>query len=381
MRILIATPDFPLWDGGIATVAYEMALGLNRLGHAISVMAPMQTDADPKFDSTLPCEVIRIKNVKDHYVKPYYHSYRLGRILKSGAFDLVMSQSWYPSGIAACAAAGRHKIRTSVTVHGNEILSPRFKGRYWQKKLKRVFSETELIFCVSSCTAEKLYGIVGESVREKVRVVNNGVDPETFTPAPPDPALVKRYGLADKTILLTLARLVERKGHDMVIRAFKEIKRVIPASKYIICGKGSYEGELKRLAESLGLADDVIFTGFVPNEERVKYYNLSNLYLMPSREIAEKGDMEGFGITFLEANACEKPVIGGASGGISEAIVDGETGSIADPLDVDDITRKALKYLQDPELSKRTGEAGRRRVINEFNWGAICATIDSHIRR
>ncbi len=381
MKILIATPDFPLWDGGISMVSYEMAVGLHRSGHDVSVLAPLQLAGDSNFDSTLPLKVFRIKNIKDHFLKPHYHTFKMKQLMKKNDFDLIMAQSWYPSGIAAAYLAGRCRVDLTVTVHGNEILNPRFASRYWSKKMRKVFDSANKIFCVSDYTGQKLRQRLQalSDIDKKITIVHNGVDYNYFSPAGPDPELVKKYDLEGCKVILTLARLVERKGQDMVIRALSEIKKHIPNVKYIICGRGSYESELKRLVVELELTGSVIFTGFIPNEDRMKYYNLCDLYIMPSREILEKGDIEGFGITYLEANACEKPVIGSKTGGAKEAVLEGESGFLTDPEDYNEIAETCVKLLSDHELSKKIGRKGRERIILEYNWDKICQRISEKI--
>jgi phosphatidylinositol alpha-1,6-mannosyltransferase len=380
--MLIATPDFPLWDGGVATVAYEVTNGLHKLGHEVNVLAPEQNEDDSKFDSTLPYQVFRIKNIKDHYLKIYYNIYKMNQFVKKHKYDLIMAQSWYPSGIAASCIAKKNNINMTVTVHGNEILNPRFYKLFWQNKMYKAFDNANLIFCVSNFTANKLVNRLENSkeIEKKIKVIYNGVDYRFFKASPRDSALIEKYNLKGAKTILTLARLVERKGHDMMIRAIPLIKERIPQVKYIICGKGPHERKLKELTEELGLVNDVIFTGFIPDKLRSTYYNLCDLYIMPSREMPEKGDMEGFGITYLEANACEKPVIGSNSGGVSEAVKDGESGFIVDPADHSKIAEACIKLLSDPALAKKIGQQGRERVIKEFNWDNICQQIENAIK-
>jgi phosphatidylinositol alpha-1,6-mannosyltransferase len=382
VKVLIATPDFPLWDGGVATVAYEVANGLYKLRHEVNVLAPEQNKADTKFDSTLPYQVFRIKNIKDHYLKMYYNIYKMNQLVKMHKYDLIMAQSWYPSGIAASRIVKKNKIDMTVTVHGNEILNPRFYKLFWQNKMYTVFDNSKMIFCVSNFTANKLMDRLENPgrIEKKIKVIFNGVDYNFFKASPPDNELLEKYNLKGAKIILTLARLVERKGHDMVIRAIPLIKDKIPQVKYIICGKGPYERKLKELTEELGLVNDVIFTGFIPDKLRSMYYNVCDLYIMPSREMPEKGDMEGFGITYLEANACEKPVIGSNAGGVSEAVKDRESGFIVDPTDYSKIAEACIKLLSDPALAKKIGQQGRERVIKEFNWDNICQQIENAIK-
>jgi len=141
-----------------------------------------------------------------------------------------------------------------------------------------------------------------------------------------------------------------------------------PDTEYWIAGRGSDTERLKTLAAELGVQSRVQFLGLVPQEERVRLYQRCTIYLMPSRTIAEKGDFEGFGITYLEANACEKPVIGGRSGGVADAVVDGMTGFLVDPNSAAEISEKTLRLLRDPALAMQMGRRGRERIISELNW-------------
>lgn len=376
VRILVVTPDFPLWDGGIATVALEVANGLQRLGHEIVVLAPSQDPRDREYDGTLPYETVRLRNVKARHVKTLYHAWETARLVRLRRFDVVMAQSWFPSGIAACWASGRYGVPYTVTVHGNEILHHRFRTPYWTGWMHRVFEAASAVLCVSSATAGKILSVLGagETLERKIRVVRNGVDPDRFI-AVAAPSVRGRYGLEGKKVILTLARLVERKGQDKLIEALPAIRREIPDVRYVICGKGSDEARLRRIAAEQGVSEEVVFAGFVPNEVRGAFYDACDIYAMPSREIPEKGDVEGFGITYLEANAFGKPVIGGRSGGVSEAVIDGLTGILVDPCDVEEIASACIRLLKDPDLSERLGRQGRDRVRQEFNWDGICREL------
>jgi phosphatidylinositol alpha-1,6-mannosyltransferase len=205
----------------------------------------------------------------------------------------------------------------------------------------------------------------------KVVFVPNGVAAEIFRPAGKSAALVKRYGLKGKKVILTLARLVVRKGQDQVIRALPRVIQRVPQAVYLLAGQGGDEPRLRNLARSLNLHDRCIFTGYISEDELVDHYNLADVYIMPSREIGEKGDVEGFGITFLEAGACGKPVVGGRSGGVPDAVVDGQTGILVDPTDVDQIAEVLSQLLTDEPYARRLGQGGRQRVLETLQWRHI----------
>ena len=135
----------------------------------------------------------------------------------------------------------------------------------------------------------------------------------------------------------------------------------------------------EKIAIDNKVEDFVKFVGYIPEAELPKYYTMSDVFVMPSIEIEGKGDIEGFGITFLEANACGKPVIGGSSGGISDAVIDGETGVLINPYDDEEIKEAILRLLKDEEYSKSLGDNGRKRVEEELSWLKIAGKISKEI--
>jgi phosphatidylinositol alpha-1,6-mannosyltransferase len=165
-----------------------------------------------------------------------------------------------------------------------------------------------------------------------------------------------------------MGRLTARKGQDRTLQAMPEILREFPDAIYLIGGTGAYEGELGKLAASLGVEDHVRFLGNVPQELLPDLYNLADIFVMPNRESAVQSNVEGFGIVFLEANACGKPVIGGRSGGVPDAVLDGRTGLLVDGDSPEEIAAAATRFLGDPGMCRRLGEAGRDRVRRELTW-------------
>jgi phosphatidylinositol alpha-1,6-mannosyltransferase len=176
-------------------------------------------------------------------------------------------------------------------------------------------------------------------------------------------------------MILTVGNLVERKGHDMVISALPEVQKVIPDVTYLVVGDGRYRSNLEQLAVTRGVRDRVVFAGQVPEKELPEIYSLCDVFVMPARERLDECDVEGFGLVYLEANACGKPVIGGRSGGIPDAIVDGVTGLLVDPHDPIEIANALIQLLRDRELSTKMGHEGRKRVVRDFTWERIARQV------
>lgn len=201
---------------------------------------------------------------------------------------------------------------------------------------------------------------------DKIFILYPGVDTKLFHPIN-NGSLKNELCLADKKILLTVGRLYQRKGHDMVLRALPKVIKEIPNVVYLIVGKGKFELELIKLTKELGIEAYVKFMRDTPDKELVKLYNICDVFIMPNREL-DGGDTEGFGMVFLEANACGKPVIGGRCGGAVEAVKENETGLLVNPYDADDISQKITYLLRNEQTARLMGEDGRKRASNEFEW-------------
>jgi phosphatidylinositol alpha-1,6-mannosyltransferase len=259
-----------------------------------------------------------------------------------------------------------------VFAHGNEILSA-IREQYSAPYL--ALRTATRVLAASRYTAD-LVQHAGVDPR-RIAVVHPGCDTSVFHPRPARPELRQRVlaGRAQDRIILTVGNLVWRKGHDMVIRALAVLRGATPDLSYLIVGDGPSRSELERLAVNLGLRDRVIFLGKVPDEDLPDIYALADVFVMPSREGLAEDDVEGFGIVFLEANACGKPAVGGRSGGIPEALVDGVTGLLVDPHNPEEIAAALSRLLTNRDLAESFGKQGRLRAIRDFSWAQVAERV------
>lgn len=156
-------------------------------------------------------------------------------------------------------------------------------------------------------------------------------------------------------------------------RALPAILDVVPDTAYPVVGKGPRESLLRTLAAETGVSDSVVFCGAVPDRELAAYYSACDVFVLPSRIVDR--DIEGFDTTFTEAEACGEPSIGGPTGGIVEAVVDGKTGLLVDPDSPDEIARATISLLTDPDLASRIGAAAKRRVTADFQYAQIAKNL------
>jgi glycosyltransferase involved in cell wall biosynthesis len=202
-------------------------------------------------------------------------------------------------------------------------------------------SQVDDFISVSSVTRRRF--LRWSHLRQDLGVVlPNCVDLSAFTPGPKSPALLKRYGLDGRTVIMTLGRLASEeryKGFDELIEILPRLAQKIPNISYMIAGEGQDRARLEQKAQDFGVSDRVVFTGFVSEEEKADHYRLADVYVMPSSG-------EGFGIVFLEALACGIPVIGSKTDGSRDALLEGELGSLVNPANLDEIEAAILKVLQ-----------------------------------
>lgn len=229
-------------------------------------------------------------------------------------------------------------LRYWVVVHGLE-----WKNRK-SPRLERALARAEKILPVSRHTAHAL-GSLNGAVRGRVALLPNAVDAAGYFPGVKPLYLLQKYRLTSRhQILLTVSRLDSReryKGHDLVLCALPRLREKNPDIHYLIVGQGNDSPRLQAETGRLGLHHHVTFAGFVPESELRDHYNLCDLFVMPSRH-------EGFGIVYLEALACGKPVIAGNADGAAEPLLDGELGILVDPDDPSQLADAILKILAQP---------------------------------
>lgn len=207
---------------------------------------------------------------------------------------------------------------------------------------------------------------------EQISILPNTFNPSLFQIQPKPDYLIQRYNLSpEQPVIFTVGRLdSEFKGYNNVLKALPQIRKSIPNVRYILAGKGGDQPRIESLIQNLGLQDCVTLAGFVPDKELNDHYNLCDVFAMPS-----KG--EGFGIVYLEAMACGKPVLGGNKDGAVEPLANGELGCLVDPDDVDAIANSLIQILQRtyPNSLMYQPEQLRHQAIQLFGYDRFGETL------
>ncbi|MGA6984370.1 MAG: glycosyltransferase [Candidatus Sulfotelmatobacter sp.] len=351
--------EYPPVSGGIARLCAGLAEFLNREVGRAKVLT--QEGALPLDQSVLP--EVRVTSRRPLREWRAFQWLRQKRSKLKDRWPTICGV-WYPEGLIAYLAEVRPLI---ILAHGAELLPPenRWRRSLWKALQRLVLERADLVIANSEYTKQLVSNVAPKA---NLQTIPLAVDLDHF--APGDRRAAKEtFGVVGKHILCTVSRIHRYKAHDTVLRALAalaphEREEVI----YLIAGTGPYETELRRLATELGVESKVRWLGFVSEEDLPQVYRASDLFVLCTRDAPEERAVEGFGLVFLEAQACGTPVVGTRTGGIPAAIRDGEGGWLIEPEDSQKLTEIIRQLVRSPELFRAAGEQARRRVAREGSW-------------
>ncbi|OBB36803.1 glycosyltransferase family 4 protein [Mycobacterium sp. 852002-51961_SCH5331710] len=363
-RVLLVTNDFPPRRGGIQSYLQELVdhLVVADGQHTLTVYAPKWKGSDD-FDRAAPYRVVRHPTTL-MLPEPTVIG-RMRRLVEETSAETVWFGAAAPLALMAPLARDAGARRVIASTHGHEVgwsMLPLARNA-----LRRIGSGTDAVTYISQYTRRRFASAFGP--RAALEHLPPGVDTERFTPDEVARAQLRaRYGLGNRPVVVCLSRLVPRKGQDMLIRAMPAIRQRVPDAALVIVGGGPYRSTLHKLADSFGVADHVVFTDAVPGDELPAHHAMADVFAMPCRTRGAGLDVEGLGIVYLEASATGVPVVAGRSGGAPETVRDGETGVVVDGWDVGAIAAAVGDLLADPDRAVRMGAAGRRWVVDNWQW-------------
>ena len=378
---LLLTPDFPPIVGGISNYLFHIyrRFDLGRL----TLIAPWHPGAD-EFDRAQCYSASRftqwsaIPGLRGS-TQVWQMRRRAQKLIARSAGHLTIHCGHINAAMAARSLKRRYNVPYLLWTHALEIMD-----EWLRIKIIPALREADLVISNSDFTRDFLASVGVPT--ERIVKIAPGADPEVFRPGLDATGLKHRLGIEGRPVMLTVARIVKAnryKGHDAVLKALVRVSQVVPDIAYVIVGSGDDIEYLDALACQLGVRKNVVFAGAVSDAELPLYYNACNVFVMCSRaERSRRGILaEGFGIAFLEASACNKPVIGGNSGGVPDAIRDGITGLLVDPNDADGLAGKILRVLREPDFAAELRRNGRQWVESEMNWDRAARELSAALDR
>jgi len=278
-----------------------------------------------------------------------------------------------PEGVAAWMSKCFGGPHYACWAHGEDV-SMALTSRELTLLMRKVYGGADVVFANSVNTRRMLreLGIADD----RIHIVYPGVDTQRFRPDVDAAALRQRLAPRGETVLLSVGRHQARKGHDLMIQAVRQLtQEQHRLLRYVIVGNGEERSRLEALVDQCGVREQVTFAGEVPAGMLPQYFAACDIFVLPNR--IEQGDVEGFGIVFLEAAASGKPAVGGRTGGVPEAVADGVTGLLVSGTDVAELSAAIARLLDSEPLRRSLGEAGRARVVREFTWESAADKVAS----
>ncbi len=371
LRRALLTNEFMPSPGGVERLLYLRASEFEPSG--ITVFAPCVPGC-ADFDVGRPYTTRRtavpgaaIPGWRD-LARSLAPALRLYREHRRTPFQLIECGQTFPTALVALALRRLTGTPYLVWVHGNDLLGPA-RYRLLRVAIRAALCRAEAIVTNSTYTARLIAGFGVPEAR--IRVIEPVVDLRKFRPQASSPELRDRYALGDGPVLLTVCRLVRRKGVDLVIEALARLAPSHPGLRYLVVGAGPERRNLETLARRHGVAERVIFAGSVPEEELPAHYHLASVFAMPSRHLGAEASVEGLGLVYLEAMASGLPVVAGRSGGVPDIVHDGINGLLVDPGSVEALVRALDTLLGDPEHAARLGAGGLAFVHRPRTWDAL----------
>jgi len=367
-RVLLLTFEFPPHPGGIGRYARQIAGELSAHDVEVAVLAARgraSRDAIQEHDAALPFRVTRYPKIP---LRPLSVLNRF-RVAMAECRRFAPDLSFvcnYGSAHLAGVLRARFGVDYVVMGHGTEFLS---HSRGLDRILYvRLLKRARGYLSNSRHTQGIMCDFIGVE-KESIRVVPLGADSDVFTPTHEKEAaaLRKTLHLEDAFVMLTVGRIGERKGHDVAIRAMAQLAPRHPALRYVIVGQGPLRNDLRRLAAEHGIADRVLFAGFVDDADLPAFYQMADLFVLPSR-LTRAGETEGFGIVICEANLMGVPAIGTSGCGIEDALVDGVTGMLVKPDSVTELANALDRFLSDRSLVDTMGKRAREHALANHTW-------------
>jgi phosphatidylinositol alpha-1,6-mannosyltransferase len=378
VRNLFVTQDYGPDLGGMARRHVELC---RRFGDGEETTMSVSTVASPNAAAFDQHEDYRIYRQPFPFERAnrFSNQLRWARWLTSGrapAYDVIHCGNIRPVGYGVRWANRQLGVPYLVYVNGGDLLRERRKSE--RSSMKRMSARSILgnasgIVATSKWVADlsaEVMTEVGVTNPPRIAALDLGTDPVHFNPSRDTGALRRRWNVGDAPLFITVARLVPHKGQDMGIRALASLSRDFPQLRYIMVGEGHDEQRLRSLARELGVADKVAFVGPMRDDELPEAYATSTIYLGASR-VDKEINVEGFGISFLEAGASGIPSVAGDSGGVRSAVRDGETGIVVPPTDADAIADAIRALLVNPERRQQMGRAARHAVETHYNWDRV----------
>jgi phosphatidylinositol alpha-1,6-mannosyltransferase len=363
-RILCITNDFGPRAGGIETFVIGLIERLPRSRVIVYTGAQENSEQyDRRWLEDYGVEVVRDK-AKILLPTPGV-AYCVKAIVREQKISTVFFGAAAPLGLLSRTLRKAGVTHIVALTHGHEV----WWSKVWPFTLAMKFISLHVnhLAYLGEFTRSAIAKSVTKEAAQSMVKIAPGIDTDHFSPINAN-QLREELGLTHKKVIVSVGRLVHRKGQDVLIEAMPAIIEEVPEAHILMIGEGPYRSYLENRVKALGLQGKVTFIGRVQYADLPRYICAGDLFVMPSRSRLAGLEVEGLGIVYLEASACGLPVIAGNSGGAPDAVLQGETGLVVDGTSKTDVAAAVVELLLDTGRSKAMGIAGRQWIIQEWRW-------------
>ncbi len=364
-KILCITNDFGPRAGGIET--FVMGLIERAPRGSIIVYTSAQGDTtsyDQGWLRDFGVEVIRDSS-KILLPSPWV-ARRVRKVIVRGSIKQVFFGAAAPLGVMARGLRKKGVVNIVALTHGHEV----WWAKLWpfSSAISFIGRNVDHLTYLGDFTKNEISKALSPKAESKLVKIAPGIDTDHFAPVPNSAHLRRDLGLADKKVIVSVGRLVHRKGQDILIESLPAVLAKHPTAHILMVGEGPYRGVLTKMVDELNLSGAVTFIGRIQYKELPRYICAGDIFVMPSRSRLAGLEVEGLGIVYLEASSCGLPVIAGRSGGAPDAVEEGVTGFSVDGTSALEVSKAIIKLFDDPVKAKEMGQAGRRWIIDKWRW-------------
>lgn len=356
-NILLLSSEFPPLPGGIGNHALHLALSLHKEGNEISVVTNQRSsisNEESTFDKQLPFKVQRIQRKKIEVITYCIRIYRAFQFIRNRKLTTVLCSGKFSLWTGAFLKIFYSNKKYIAILHGSEINA----GGFLSKAItKWSMNQFDTLIAVSHFTKNLA---LEKNNDWQITVINNGFA------SPKTDAIRKNTIINGNPIVVTVGNVTQRKGQQNVIKALPLLKEIFPEIQYHIVGIPTEKVAFQELAQSLGVAENITFHNALSDEALKNVLLQAKVFMMLSDSL-KNGDVEGFGIAVLEANALGIPAIGSKNSGIADAIQDGFSGKLVNPHDVTEIELA----LSDIMNNHAVYAANAKAWSTQFTWDII----------
>jgi len=342
---------------GIATYAKNLFLALNKVNPKVNISILAIDELKNKYSQ----EVKRI--IEKEKINSYCEA---ANYINNSEANLVYIQHEFGifgkhDGKLLIQLLKNLKVPIVMSLHTVPITKEAKRRKSRIELFKKFSKYCRKIILTTSLAKKTLIAEIGIS-KNRLKVIYHGTPQVKYIT---QNKIKDKLKLNNKKVLSSIGLINSSKGINLVVEALPDIIKEHKDVVYLIVGTGTYLSELKKLVDRLNLNNQVIFLGAVSDQTLATLYKLSKIFIMPAKDI--QGDVEGFGIVYLDANSFGLPVIAGNTGGVKEAVLDNKTGILIDPNNKGELGQAILKLINDKELYSKMSQAGIKHVVL-FNW-------------